>query len=170
MTFDVHANGRSRTVAVERLNGDRFRVLVDGQAREIDAVRTGAFGLSLLIDGDGGASREVQVAPAGPGEMLVRIDGRILAVIVNGRRRALRADVGRHGSTGQHSIAAPMPGRIVRVLVGVGDPVAARQPVVVVEAMKMENELRAPRDGRVKEITVEAGASVEAGRILLVIE
>jgi biotin carboxyl carrier protein len=62
-----------------------------------------------------------------------------------------------------------MPGRVVRVLVGPGDEVAARQGVVVVEAMKMENELRAPRAGRVKEIAVAAGASVEAGRVLVVI-
>jgi biotin carboxyl carrier protein len=63
-----------------------------------------------------------------------------------------------------------MPGRIVRVLVAPGDEVAARQPLVVVEAMKMENALRAPRAGRVKEVTAAAGAPVEAGRILAVIE
>ena len=63
-----------------------------------------------------------------------------------------------------------MPGRVVRVLVAAGDEVAARQGVVVVEAMKMENELRAPRAGRVKEVSVAAGTSVEAGRILAVIE
>jgi biotin carboxyl carrier protein len=63
-----------------------------------------------------------------------------------------------------------MPGRVVRVLVAPGDEVAARQGVVVVEAMKMENELRAPRGGRVKDVTVSAGTSVEAGRILVVIE
>ena len=63
-----------------------------------------------------------------------------------------------------------MPGRVVRVLVEPGDEVAARQGVVVVEAMKMENELRSPRAGRVKEVSVTAGTSVEAGRILAVIE
>ena len=63
-----------------------------------------------------------------------------------------------------------MPGRIVRVLAAAGDDVAARQPVVVVEAMKMENELRAPRAGKVKEIPVAPGMSVEAGRVLAVIE
>jgi biotin carboxyl carrier protein len=63
-----------------------------------------------------------------------------------------------------------MPGRVVRVLVGPGDEVEARQPVLVIEAMKMENELRAPRAGRVKDVAVEQGASVEAGRVLVVIE
>jgi biotin carboxyl carrier protein len=59
---------------------------------------------------------------------------------------------------------------VVRVLVTAGDEVAARQPVVVVEAMKMENELRAPKPGRVKEVTVAPGMSVDAGKVLVVIE
>ena len=63
-----------------------------------------------------------------------------------------------------------MPGRIVRLLVARGDEVAARQPIVVVEAMKMENELRSPKTGRVKEIAAAAGESVDAGRVLAVIE
>jgi biotin carboxyl carrier protein len=63
-----------------------------------------------------------------------------------------------------------MPGKIVRVLVKPGDEVTARQGVVVVEAMKMENELRAARDGRVKEVHVTEGALVESGRLLVVIE
>ncbi len=63
-----------------------------------------------------------------------------------------------------------MPGRVVRVLVAVGDEVAHRQGLVVVEAMKMENELGAPRAGRVTEIAVAEGVSVEAGRLLSVIE
>jgi biotin carboxyl carrier protein len=63
-----------------------------------------------------------------------------------------------------------MPGRIARVLVAPGDEVAARQGVVVVEAMKMENELRSPKAGRVKDVAVAPGALVEAGRVLVVIE
>jgi len=63
-----------------------------------------------------------------------------------------------------------MPGKIVRVLVQTGQAVQARQPLVVVEAMKMENELRSPKAGRVKDVAVAAGTSVEAGRVLLVIE
>jgi biotin carboxyl carrier protein len=63
-----------------------------------------------------------------------------------------------------------MPGRVVRVLVEPGDEVAVRQGVVVVEAMKMENELRSPKAGRVKDVSVKAGDSVEAGRVLLVVE
>jgi biotin carboxyl carrier protein len=90
-------------------------------------------------------------------------------VVVNGRtrRRGARDEAGR---VGRQPVVAPMPGRVVRVLVSPGDEVTARQGVVVVEAMKMENELRAPKAGTVKEVNVTPGTSVEAGRVLVVIE
>jgi biotin carboxyl carrier protein len=173
MTFDIGVNGRSRMVSVERAAASRYRVVVDGRPHEIDVARVETFGLSLLLDGDGGGrvSREVQVAPAGPvGLMLVRIEGRTVTATVNGRRTGRTAADVSTGAGGPQAVLAPMPGRVVRVLVAVGDAVTARQAVVVVEAMKMENELRSPKDGRVKEVAVAAGASVEAGRILVVIE
>jgi biotin carboxyl carrier protein len=171
MTFDIDVNGRSRMVSVEPAAASRYRVVVDGRPHDIDVARVEAFGLSLLLDGDGGVSREVQVAPAGPvGLMLVRIEGRTVTATVNGRRTGRTAADVSTGAGGPQAVLAPMPGRVVRVLVGVGDAVTARQAVVVVEAMKMENELRSPKDGRVKEVAVAAGASVEAGRILVVIE
>jgi biotin carboxyl carrier protein len=171
VTFEIDINARCRTVSVERIAPGRYHVVVDGRAHEVDAVRVGMFGLSLLLDGDAGISREVQVAPAGdPGELLVAIEGRTVGVVVNGRRTRRRgADAGAHAH-GEQSIIAPMPGRVVRVLVSAGDEVTARQPVVVVEAMKMENELRSPKAGRVKQVAVAPGTPVEAGRVLVVIE
>jgi biotin carboxyl carrier protein len=71
---------------------------------------------------------------------------------------------------GSRAVKAPMPGRIVRVLVAVGDRVTARQGLLVVEAMKMENELGSPKDGVVKELNVQEGAAVDAGAVLVVIE
>jgi biotin carboxyl carrier protein len=113
---------------------------------------------------------EVFVAPSGRGgEVLVTLDARVRAVTVNGRRTGHAAQVGVQ-APGEQRVTAPMPGRVVRVLVAPGDEVTARQGLVVVEAMKMENELRAPRGGRVKEIGVAAGVSVEAGRVLVIIE
>jgi len=168
MTFEVDVGGRTFGVAVER--GDRagrFRITLDGVSRVVDVSRTGQFGLSLGTD-----TLKVTVpflVPGnGHGELLVVLHGRTIGVTVNGRRSA-HAEGARHGH-GQVSIVAPMPGRVVRVLAAVGDEVEARQPVIVVEAMKMENELRAPRAGRIKEIVVTPGTSVEAGRILAVIE
>jgi len=174
MTFEVDVGGRTFTVAIDRTDrAGRFRVTLDGVARVVDASRTGEFGLSLLAGGEGAGgeacgSADFQIVPAGSGALLVGLQGRTIGVTVNGRRSA-HAD-GTHHGQGQVTIAAPMPGRVVRVLVGAGDAVEARQPVVVVEAMKMENELRAPRAGRIREVAVTPGTSVEAGRILAVIE
>lgn len=178
MTFEVDVNGTTRSVSVERISsstslraGGEFRVTVDGRAHTVDAVRIGEFGLSLLLDGDGAVSREITVAPAGArGALLVGLDGRTVAASVNARRTGrVSADAAGHAH-GEQAIAAPMPGRVVRVLVAPGDEVAARQGVIVVEAMKMENELRSPKAGRIKEVTVSPGTSVEAGRVLVIVE
>jgi biotin carboxyl carrier protein len=102
--------------------------------------------------------------------LLVGLDGRTIAASVNARRTGrVAADAGGHAH-GEQAVAAPMPGRVVRILVAPGDQVAARQGVVVVEAMKMENELRSPKAGRIKEVTVAPGTSVEAGRVLVIVE
>lgn len=173
MNLELELGGKTRLVSVERLGHDRFRVVLDGTLQVVNATRTGEYGLSVLSERDGGQaiSREVWVAPGGAaGEVLVTLEGRTIAVAVNGGRfRRAGGDVS-GGALGQQAITAPMPGRVVRVLVGPGDEVAARQTVVVMEAMKMENELRASRAGRVKDVNVAAGASVEAGRVLVVIE
>jgi biotin carboxyl carrier protein len=171
MTFDIEVNGRGRLISIERASAGKYRVIVDGRAQVVDAIRVGSFGLSLLFDGADGSSRDIQVAPAGaPGEVLVSLDGRWVTAVVNGRRAGRASVEGSAHARGEQRVVAPMPGRVVRLLVAIGDEVAARQPIVVVEAMKMENELRTPKAGRVKEIAVAAGDSVEAGRMLVLVE
>ena len=100
----------------------------------------------------------------------MRIDGAPLAVSVADPRIFRRRAGGRVAGSGPATILAPMPGRVVKVLVQRGDEVAARQAVVVIEAMKMENELRAARAGVVTEVRVTQGASVEANAVLVVLE
>jgi len=176
VTFEIEINGRSRSVSIERAGpvgaeGGRFRVAVDGASMLVDARRSGEFGLSLLFPDAAQASAAVQLAPGGaPGEILAYLGGRIVAVGVNAQRTGRGgADAG-GAAHGEQKVVAPMPGRVVRVLVAPGDAVEARQPVVVVEAMKMENELRSPKAGTVKDVAVQAGTSVEAGRVLVVID
>jgi biotin carboxyl carrier protein len=170
MTFEMEVGGRRHSVAVEPAGPGRYRVTLDGTPYEVLAERSGELNLSLILDQGTGRSREVSVASVGePGELLVGLDGRTVAVSIDGRRRRSRSDGAAHAD-GEQPIAAPMPGRIVRVLVGEGEEVAARQPVVVVEAMKMENELRSPKAGRVRQVSVTPGMLVEAGRVLVVVE
>ncbi|MBI4887986.1 MAG: biotin/lipoyl-binding protein [Acidobacteria bacterium] len=172
MTFDVEVAGRTRTVEVASADGV-YRVVVDGRPRTVDAVRAGAT-WSLLV---GVRSREVSVGDDGDGGLAVYVDGRRLAVRVTAaggarRRAARRRSGGEHAASaaGPMSVGAPMPGRVVAVLVAVGESVAARQGLVIVEAMKMENELRAPRAGRVADVRVMQGALVDAKAVLVVIE
>ena len=170
MTFEIDIDGTPRTVTIEPGGPGRYLVVVDGTAHDVRAERAGEFGLSLIVGDASNASRELQIAPgAAQGGMLVSFGGRTVPVVVNGRsRRRGASDDG--GRAGLQAVVAPMPGRVVRVLVAIGDVVAARQGVVVVEAMKMENELRSPKAGTVREVNVTAGTSVEAGRGLVVIE
>lgn len=172
MTFEVELNGRTRSVSIERAGRpDRFRVTVDGVPTLVDAQPSGEFGLSLLFPDGGHTGTRVALAPgAAPGETLAYLRGRSTTVVVNGRRSGRGGADGGSGAQGEQKVKAPMPGRVVRVLVAAGDDVNVRQPVVVVEAMKMENELRSPKTGRVKDVAVAPGALVEAGRVLMVIE
>jgi len=172
MTFEIELNGRTRTVSVEKAGSapGRFRVSIDGVKTTIDAQRVGEFGVSLVFPDDSHESGIVQLAPVGArGELLAHVAGRTVPVLINGGRTGRVADAVA-GAHGEQKIAAPMPGRVMRVLVSPGDLVDARQAVVVVEAMKMENELRSPRSGRIKNVAVSPGMSVEAGRVLVVVE
>jgi len=140
----------------------------------VDAARIGAHGLSLLVDSVWSndatrTSHDVVIVPAAAaGQFTVHVGATAVPVAVNAGRRWRRKD-GAEAGSGPQRLSAPMPGKIVRVLVAEGDAVRARQPLVVVEAMKMENEVRAAREGVVAEIHVRAGMSVDAGAPLIVI-
>jgi biotin carboxyl carrier protein len=172
MTFEIEIGGRVRSVAVEPLpgagpRGGPFRLSIDGRAVEVDAQPTD-LGLSLLFRAEGRTLDTALTERAG-GEWLVQLPHVAVTALVDGRRfRRGGADEPKGHGAGR--LTAPMPGRVVRVLVKPGDEVSARQGLVVVEAMKMENELTAPRAGRVTEVAVTEGQSVESGRLLVQIE
>ena len=183
MILHVEAGGRSRVVEVRR-SGGRFIVMLDGREHAADVNELNG-NWSFLIgppeEGDSiGVSRptrsyEVAFVDGPDGAMMVHVDGQPVPVSVAPLRPAWGArgrDAARQGSSeaGPRRIAAPMPGKIVKVLVKQGDTVEARQGVVIVEAMKMENELRSPKAGTVSEVRVKEGDSVEAGAILVVVE
>ncbi|HEX4347969.1 MAG TPA: biotin/lipoyl-containing protein [Vicinamibacterales bacterium] len=165
MQYEIEAGGKVRQVVVHRANG-AFVVSIDGRDIPVDAVRVDGDTWSLIIDGE---SHEVTVAPgASGGPLAVGLGPVRVNVSVNGRRRWGRKEEGDSGD-GPERLIAPMPGKIVKVLAKPGDRVQARQPLVVIEAMKMENELRAARAGTVTEIHAAEGASVDAGALLAVL-
>lgn len=162
--IDLDVDGLVRTVQVEKV-GDRFTITIDGRTHVVDATEVEPGRWSLLMDGSC-ASHDVRVRTRGPGEMSVKVNGASIAVGLRDPRRSRHAHA---AADGPARIVAPMPGKIVRLLVGPGDAVAVRQGLVVVEAMKMENELRAPRAGTVSEVAVQEGAVVEVGAVLVTI-
>lgn len=117
-------------------------------------------------------SYEVAIDRRGRGGRLVHINGRAIPVsFVDPRAAFTRRRDGHAGvAAGSTRIEAPMAGRVVKVLIKPGDLVTPRQTLIVVEAMKMENELRAPRAGRVSDVRAAEGASIDAGAVLVVLE
>jgi biotin carboxyl carrier protein len=169
--YEVEIHGRLRQVTVHRADS-RFVVAIGHREWVIDAARIDTHTWSLLIDEEGRTrSHEVTLAAAaGSRALSVRVGGVLIEVSVNGGRRFGRKDeVAQAGGSGPLRVVAPMPGKIVRVLVRTGEAVQARQPLIVIEAMKMENELRAAAAGTVAEVLVEEGQSVEAGALLAVV-
>ena len=163
MEYAIEIAGRTRQVAITR-TASTLTVSVDGKAFDVNPVSVDPQTLSLLI---GHRSYEVTLAPdAATGQLLVRVGSTPVVVTPNGRRRWGRSA---DGGSGPQRIVAPMPGKVVRVLVKAGEEVQARQPLVVVEAMKMENELRAARAGTVAEVHAREGSSVDAGTLLAVL-
>ena len=164
---------------IVELNGERHTVSLVGGSVAYEGERATAADLS---DIEGTPVRMVRIGSEvfrvvvekreGRGRYFLWIDGyRYEAEALDERRRALRdLSSANAGPTGPSPIVAPMPGLIVRVNVVAGDAVEAGQGVVVMEAMKMENELRATGPGRVRSVEVAAGIAVEKGTLLVALE
>ncbi len=172
MTFEIEVNGKTRTASIETVGvpgagGGRFRIRVDGTDHEVDASMTD-LGLSIVYT-DTGRGADLAITERAPGELLLQLPRVMLTALIDARRYR-RGTPGQAVADGEMRIAAPMPGRVLRVLVKPGDAVEARQGLVVVEAMKMENEIASPKAGRVKDVAVSDGQSVESGRLLVVVE
>jgi biotin carboxyl carrier protein len=182
MTCDLETPGGRRAIELRR-RGPVWEMTLDGRILSVDVTAI-AGRWSILIglpspDGFGGTgapssagrqarSYEVAVERRSNGERIVYVNGVAVPVsIMDPRERLVRRRGDVSAETGPRSIVSPMPGRIVKVLVREGDVVAAQQGLVVVEAMKMENELRAPRAGQVSAVKVVEGMSVEAKTVLV---
>ena len=164
MKRELVVNGKSQSIDVRQEDGlVHFSTPEHAGSASIVEVEPGVF--SVLIDG---ASYLAQVSRSGS-SITVDVEGRIFDIEITDPR-APRRKTGALGGEGRQTIVAPMPGKIVRLLVKEGDSVEPGQGIVVMEAMKMQNELKALRAGVVTALPVAEAATVSAGEVLASIE
>ena len=166
MKFEIELTGASgkRKHAVEfNRKGNVCGVAIDGRAVDADAVQIAPNVVSVMLAGQ---SFELHISRSADGTLKLRCGAHeYTAEIIDPRAWRGR----RHGAfeaEGRQQILAPMPGKIIRVLVQTGERVDAGQGLLVVEAMKMQNEIRSPKSGTVERLLVKEGQPVNAGEIL----
>ena len=163
MKISAKAGQQLLEVTIERSNG-QYIIDVDGARHVVDAHKLEADFYSILTEG---RSYEVSVEPRGDAYYVRHGAAEQLVRLTDPSRRAHEE---RPDADGPENLVTPMPGKVVRVLVSEGDDVEAGQGVIVVEAMKMENEIAASKDGKVATLNVQPGQSVESGAVVAVIE
>jgi biotin carboxyl carrier protein len=154
-------------VDIEDLGDGRYLLTLGGRHHTMDARMLEHGAVSLIVDG---RSYDVEMDESGD-EVQVLVGSEVLTVdVADERAVSLRAGAAGFGVTGKVLVTAPMPGKVVRVLVEPGAEVTEGQGLVVVEAMKMENELKSPKAGTVVEVFAKEGSAVEANAKLLTVE
>jgi biotin carboxyl carrier protein len=165
MKLEVHITGRTRTVELEREAGG-WRATIDGQSMAADVIEIAPNTLSVLLAGQ---SHEVCVTPSPDGKLKLQAGAQeFSAEVLDPRTWSGRRHSGVEAE-GRQQIMAPMPGKVVRVLIKAGDAVEAGQGLLVVEAMKMQNEIRSPKSGTVERVLASEGQAVNAGEVLCIV-
>ncbi len=168
MNYEVsEKRGESRVVGLREIEEGRYDVTLDGATVHVDAVTSGPTIYSVIEDGK---QFEAMVDEKGASGFDVMVAGRIFHFEVVDERTRLLAGSAASVASGPQIIEAEMPGKVVKVNVAPGDSVSEGQGVVVIEAMKMENEIPSPIEGVVREVAVSAGDTVEAGALLFTID
>ena len=162
MKFEIRISGKTRIVELSQEDG-HLRILLDGISLDADAVEVVPNTYSIVLAGE---SHEVQIAPLPDGRIKLHTGlAEFVAEVADPRAWRGR----KHGALeaeGRQPILAPMPGKVIRLLVNEGDNVEAAQGLVVVEAMKMQNEVRSPKSGKIERLLAKEGQAVNAGEIL----
>lgn len=162
MLFDISIAGKTQRLELRRLESG-WECSLNGRKVPVDAEAIDRETLSVLIDGH---SFDVRLEP----ESKVFIRGKRYEISVDdprswrGRRRAGA------GTVGPQKLLASMPGKIVRVLASEGEKISAGQGIAVVEAMKMQNEIKSPKEGMLKKLLAQPGMNVSAGDVLAIVE
>lgn len=166
MRYVLEVSGRAVAVDITRLGPARFQCVIDGGAPRVVEAASVAGLVHVLV---GETSHAVRLGARGAATH-VHVDGHDAVVAVEDARQRRSQSSGAAGTDGRSVVRSPMPGKIVKVLVAPGETVSVGQGVVIVEAMKMENELRAQGAGVVKDVKVRPGDTVEGNAELIVIE
>jgi biotin carboxyl carrier protein len=164
MKVQVRILGFERSIEIERAGPNKFRVRGSVGA-QIDALEVAPLTYSIIVNGH---AFEALVIPAAEG-VLVSCGGREFPAAISDPRAWRRRHAAVFEAEGQQKVTAPMPGKVVRILVSEGATVEADQGLMVVEAMKMQNEIRASINGKVERIFVREGQAVAAGEPLAMI-
>jgi biotin carboxyl carrier protein len=161
-------NATPTVIDIETLGDGRYAAQLNGTRYELDSLVLPHGAVSMLVNGE---SYAIEFEERPDGEVAVQVNGQVTRVdVADERTLRLRAASAGFSVEGKQTLNAPMPGKVVKVLVTVGQQVEEGQGLVVVEAMKMENELKTPKAGKVVEIATKEGVAVEAGAKLIVVE
>ena len=164
MAYIATLDDQTHTIKVQELEEDHvYRIVIDDKERIVDGRQLSTHMYSLLVEDQ---SFTIDVTEK-DGLYTVSCEGKTFRFTLLDERRALRPGESSGGWLGDTELRSLMPGKVVEVLVAVGDRVDQAQGVLIMEAMKMENELQAATAGTVKSILVEAGEAVEAGELLV---
>ena len=164
MTYEIAIDGKSYRLDLNQAEG-RWSCRVDGREIEVDAVLARPNVLSVRI---GNQAYEVRCERVG-GETHIWVGSQRFAAEVRDPR-SLRSRTRAADDHGPRKLTAPMPGKVVRILLSQGTAVEAGSGVLVVEAMKMQNEVKSPKKGTIQKILVSEGAAVNAGDVLAIVE
>jgi biotin carboxyl carrier protein len=165
MIYEVSIDGKNHRLELNKVN-NRWECTLDGETMDVDAVIARPNVLSLILDGQAFEVKRERTAT----DLHLWVKSARFAVDVRDPRSLRSRRTAGGGVEGPQKLLAPMPGKIVRILAPAGSAVSAGQGVLVIEAMKMQNELKSPKDGTVKQVVVGEGMSVTAGEVLAIVE
>ena len=162
MKLDIHLESKSRTFELISQAGRELQCAIDGRAITADAAEIVPGTYSILV-GDSAIEARVEETPTG---LRVIAGGAEYQLSVRDSRKWNRSGAAGAASEGRQQIVAPMPGKVIRILLNAGDKVESGQGILVVEAMKMQNEVRSPKSGTIERLLVKEGQPVAAGEPL----
>ena len=167
MNYEIsEKKGETKIVGLAEIDDDHFEITIDGETVRVDAVKSGKTIYSVIEDGK---QFEVIIDESGAHGFDVLVGGQLLHLQALDERSRMLSATAKTVATGPQRVEAEMPGKVVKILVSAGARVTEGQGVVILEAMKMENEIKSPIEGVVVEFGAAEGHTVESGALLFVV-